>query len=653
VFGNAPEPFSEKRGRFAPVIVTGGLILAALGLFASLVRGGTALAVITLSVLWIVRLAIVHRGRPSRLDTAQETTLLLAALLILYLGNGRTLASGDTMPARYLPLILLRERTFYLDRLEFLYAQCLPYYLAPAGDHYVSAYPVAAALSALPIYLPAALAGIPLDSPVLTELEKLAAATIVALSAILLYRGVRWVGSRRAALLATAAYALGSSSFSVSSQALWQHGPSQLGLVATLYCLLRGQHQPSWVGFAGFPLAFAVIARPPDALIALCLAAYVLLQRPRQLPVFTLAALPPVLFQLWYNVRYLGDPFKTQWALLDSGIWTTPFWEGIAGLTLSPGRGLLVYSPIFALSTVGFALAWRRGGDALLRALGVAACLTLVHYAKWEMWWGGSTFGPRLLADLSPALALGLVPWDGLLQRHRALAFTGAVLLGWSIFAHAVGVYAHDYAWNAYADVDRTPGRLWSWTDNQLVNPPRRALARASLMLAGVPTSRSSPELLAATYSVRAAPGQNVPPRSRLELSLTAVNTGHAAWLAWPRDGYGVVTLGWRWRQTVEVAPSAGGAQRLYHDVPPGGSAQFQLHLDSPSTPGSYLLEIGLACNATGCAAPIASPVLQLEVTVGEPGVSSESPAGPSPRRERCRPQPFAVEKLTPCPGIR
>lgn len=76
----------------------------------------------------------------------------------------------------------------------------------------------------------------------------------------------------------------------------------------------------------------------------------------------------------------------TQFALTDTALWSTPLLQGLAGLLLSPGRGLLVYSPIFVLSIVGAAIAWRRGGDPLLRALSVGIALTVVVYARWVSW---------------------------------------------------------------------------------------------------------------------------------------------------------------------------------------------------------------------------------------------------------------------------
>src|SRR5262245_55039662 len=41
--------------------------------------------------------------------------------LTVYLANGRTLRTGDTLPARYLPFSILREHDFDLDEFPFLY----------------------------------------------------------------------------------------------------------------------------------------------------------------------------------------------------------------------------------------------------------------------------------------------------------------------------------------------------------------------------------------------------------------------------------------------------------------------------------------------------------------------------------------------------
>ena len=95
----------------------------------------------------------------------------LRSPLILFLGavfiynlNGTTALSGDTFPARYLPLSLLRELDFDLDEFPFLYEPQVPYFLRRINGYIVSAYPPWAAIFALPIYLLPIFGG--LDSPV-------------------------------------------------------------------------------------------------------------------------------------------------------------------------------------------------------------------------------------------------------------------------------------------------------------------------------------------------------------------------------------------------------------------------------------------------------------------------------------------------------
>jgi hypothetical protein len=417
-----------------------------------------------------------------------EATLLVTALLAVYLSNGKTLGSGDTLPARYLPLSLLREGSFYLDAFPVLYDERapagridgLPYYVVRSRGHYVSWYPVGAPLLAVPVYLPAVLAGGPGDDPGLAVLEKLSAAVIVALSALLFLLVLRRLTTRPLALALVIVYALGTSNLSVSSQALWQHGPSQLALVAGLYCLVRARGEPWWAALAGFPLALSVVIRPVNALVALPLAAHAAWTHRRQAPGLVAGALPALAFQLWYNVAYFGDLWHTQLSRPSAEpLWQASLLEALGGLLVSPGRGLLVYSPVFVLSLIGIARAWRPGGDPLVRTLSVGSVLTVLLYGKWTKWWGGDTYGPRLLADLSPVLVLGMLPIADRLIRRRAWRLAFSLLAAWSIAAHAMGAFVDDHvAWNRRVDVEAHPERLWWWGDNQLVNSVRALRGR-------------------------------------------------------------------------------------------------------------------------------------------------------------------------------
>jgi hypothetical protein len=81
----------------------------------------------------------------------------------------------------------------------------------------------------------------------------------------------------RDALTSTIACAFGSTTWVISSQALWQHGAAQLVLVALL---LAATAPPSLrsLGLAGAGAALLTAARFPDVLLALPIAVFCLLR---------------------------------------------------------------------------------------------------------------------------------------------------------------------------------------------------------------------------------------------------------------------------------------------------------------------------------------------------------------------------------------
>ncbi len=68
----------------------------------------------------------------------------------------------------------------------------------------MSDYPVGAALMALPFYVPSVVSGVSPSSRIFSDLEKVSAATIVALSALLLYLAAARVTANWMAMLLTA-----------------------------------------------------------------------------------------------------------------------------------------------------------------------------------------------------------------------------------------------------------------------------------------------------------------------------------------------------------------------------------------------------------------------------------------------------------------
>jgi hypothetical protein len=418
-------------------------------------------------------------GRIAGLFTHPTATRLFVLALFIYIANGRQMGAVDTIPSRILPYSILREGNFDLDEFRFLYDHGFPGYLIRSGGHILSQYPPGAAIVALPFYLLPVFSGVPPDSKLLVDVEKLTAAVLAALSVALIFATLRRLDSEKAALTLSLVYAFGTSTLSISSQALWQHGPSQLLLTVSLYCLVRGIEQAKWAAVSGLPLGWAVLCRPTDVLIALPLAAYVLYAHRDQALRFTLFAMPPLTFMAWYNSRYFGSVIHTGYdrAISSTSAWTTPFFEGLSGILVSPSRGLLVYSPVFIFCVFGIFLAWRLSGPLLYKYLAVAVVLVVALYSKWQMWWGGWSFGPRLLADITPLLTLLLVPAFRRIQQGQLLRSGFYTLAGLSIAIHALGAFVPG-GWSP--DVGETAHRLWSWSDGELMHSGRRLLSKVT-----------------------------------------------------------------------------------------------------------------------------------------------------------------------------
>jgi hypothetical protein len=432
------------------------------------------------------------------------TVLLGVVVCVAYLANGREIGSTDTTPTSDLTITLLRGEGFLLDRFRSISQEpdgrLMPF-VSPAHGHIVSRYPVGPALLALPLVAPQLawwdwfVPGwdkLPLGAQGIGRfMTKNAAAVISALTAVLLYRVLRRMGLRRGtAWAATLAAALGSDLWSVASQALWQHGPAALALIAAVALLLPREPTRMRVLLAGLAAAALVIFRSIDVVLAIWLFAYVACWVPKRLVWFFPGPLIGGAALVTYNVYYFGSLAGGQARIFDSlvgrqarteamrvkfhvisGPWAGNLRDGALGTLLSPNRGLFVFSPWVALAILAAPLVWKS-----LRPWPVVRWMVwgLVPYflvlSKYAVWWGGHCFGPRLWTDVIPLFAIlfafGL---EWALQRARLLAaiMTAAVL--WSVFVQAVGAFCYPSTWNLLPlNVDKHHERLWDWRDTEL-----------------------------------------------------------------------------------------------------------------------------------------------------------------------------------------
>lgn len=354
-------------------------------------------------------------------------------LFLVLVANGRPIESGDTRALSRTAASLAQEGDFDLDEypdVDFPFAR-------EAGSHRFAVYPALPAVMATPVFLASRFA-FSLDEEGSAFAGKLASAAFAALAAAVFFLALVRRHPLADARWAAVALALGTSLWS-TSQALWQHPAAVLWLCVALLFLVRAEENDAWAARAGLPLALLVAARHADVAIALALATGVALRWPRRLPAFAFWGAPVAGLLGLYQWLALGAPWRHGFSG-SLGRFSEPWGVGQLGLLVSPGKGLLVFTPVVLVGLVGLVRAWRR--ERFLPAtLGLAFVAHLVFTGRWREWHGGEGFGPRLMTDAVPLL-LFFAP-EGLAK----LQAFGALLAAASIGVQALGAFAYDGRW--------------------------------------------------------------------------------------------------------------------------------------------------------------------------------------------------------------
>ena len=421
------------------------------------------------------------------------TSIVLGAVVFAaYIVNVRELGTNDTAPTIATAVCFLRGEGLYIDR----FLPCwglrpdgpLPPCIVKWRGHFISRYPIAPALLALPVVV---LSSAHFDrlNPGWDQypsefylhvlaMAKVTAALIATFTAIVLHRVLTDMGLARVAIPATLAAALGSELWVVGSQALWQHGPAALALITAVWLLLPRDPSRGRLALAGVAVAALVAFRLSDIVFALAITACVARTHPRRLAWFLPAPVLGAVALCGWNLWFYGEIAGGQVYLeslhpvlhgMPAGAWSGSLLAGAAGTLFSPSHGLLVYTPWVGLALATLPVcAQRLAPWPVVRWLLWALLPFGLMVAKYTVWWGGHCFGPRYWTEVMPLLAIVLacgLDWSYDHRRLLALAFALAIVV--SIGVQAIGAFCYPSSWNLKpANVDLHHERLWDWRDN-------------------------------------------------------------------------------------------------------------------------------------------------------------------------------------------
>jgi hypothetical protein len=405
----------------------------------------------------------------------------------IYNINFRAIPNGDTVPSSLIPIVLLTNGNIVMNEFNQYYFKhsVTPYFFRLTKFGYLPSYPLATGILLTPFY------AIPVYrfskyNPT-TEIwihfaniaGKVSASLITALSVVLFYLlAVRLGTSLRVTLMLSLSYAFASQAWSTSSQALWQHGPGVLFmLLAGLLALSQVEHPTTGKAILfGLAASIAVAVRPTNILFALPLYFWIITKRPSHIPAYTVPSAIVALLLVGYNYITFGDLRGCYTQSFDM-----PFLEGFKGLLFSPGRGLFLYFPLAIFGLLGFYYALRKQikYKSFYPVLMIFVVTQVILLSKWPYWWGGHSFGPRMLTEIEPMLLLLSIPFLTLDINKYKKWRVFYILLIWCLCIQFVGAFIYPAGnWNAFPiNVDKSPSRLWDWKDNPIfrdvIHPPR------------------------------------------------------------------------------------------------------------------------------------------------------------------------------------
>jgi hypothetical protein len=312
-----------------------------------------------------------------------------------------------------------------------------------------------------------------------------AAKSYAALSVLLIFIISRLSGvDRLGAILLSILFGFCSPHFSTHAGGYWSHNVSSfLALLLIGLILLAIRFQSSTVlarnnlYLIGLSIGFVSIlgyATRPDFSILIFASFGFLFYFNRK--IFAASIYAGSLFALifiWFSFSIYGSITPPYYSATRVG-W--PSFDILLVQLLSPNRGLLVYSPFFALSVTSLYYVRRFSGSMWIfyGVIALSVIGSIIVISGFPHWWGGHAFGPRIHASQFGLLSVSCIPFFLWLQESspniRKLGLSALFIFGAAgLFINTAGaIFQESIQWNSSPiGVDARPERVSDWSDIQ------------------------------------------------------------------------------------------------------------------------------------------------------------------------------------------
>jgi hypothetical protein len=278
----------------------------------------------------------------------------------------------------------------------------------------------------------------------------------------------------------------GTQIWSTATRALWSHTWEVLLSACVVLVLLRREKQP-W-RFDGPLLAtllsWMYFVRPNAAITIIGVSIFILICHSDEFIIYAATGLTWLLAFLVYSLNIFGQVLPDYY-MLGSALNVNGWFVAFTGSLISPSRGLFIFVPSTLFVMYIVARHWRTLRSRRLAFLSAGIiCGQIIIVASWPVWWGGFSYGPRVLTDTIPWFVLLAIlgvraQLDyatniSALERHSCnkviTRAAGFVLVFVSIVVNGYGAIAiQTRLWNNFHHIEIYPERVWDWRHPQFL----------------------------------------------------------------------------------------------------------------------------------------------------------------------------------------
>lgn len=335
---------------------------------------------------------------------------MIASTLFFHLSPINGYKSSDPKGTLLVSQTILRHRTVTLDAYSKEFLEDYPWQIFQRNGRTFYSYPLGTSIYMLPLVATANIFHMDMrKSHHDINLQRNLAPITAALALLLIYLLARCFYPPTTSSLLTVVLGLGSSISSTMGIALYCLNLEVIFLLWSLLILVYARTGKKKLNpyLLGFLLFSAYFCRPTAAIIIGCFLVYLFWENKPAFFRASLAAFVPFSLLTLFSLTIYGAIYPGSYNFALAPEYSSFSLKSLHGVLLSPSRGILVFSPFLLVIIAGVGIYFRQlKGEALFWMALSGFIIHTLFVSSWKTWWGGGSYGPRLLLDGYPFLVL-------------------------------------------------------------------------------------------------------------------------------------------------------------------------------------------------------------------------------------------------------